>query len=139
MYTHALHTRRWPRTTGAAAALLYAKFHCSLGGVNRRQGGYGRGRSRLEVEECSKGRDTYFFFVVFFFFTVFFAFGAAAFAARFAFAMMITRIGLCEEMRRKGDPTRPPRRWVHVWLAGSKVAEICARRFRHLLTTQRSL
>ena len=60
------------------------------------------------------------------------AFGAEAFAARFAFAMMITRIGLCEEMKRKRDQTRPPRRWLHVWLAGSKVAEICARRFRHL-------
>ena len=61
--------------------------------------------------------------MVFFFFTVFFAFGAAAFAARFAFAMMITRIGLCKEIRRGAERREPQPRCYCLWLPDGKVAE----------------
>ena len=108
---------------GSNAALAQCQSDYAIGGVNRRQGGNGRSRSRREVEERSRERDAYFFFVVFFFFTVFFAFGAAAFAARFAFAMMITRIGLCKEIRVRTERREPQPRCYCLWLPAGKVAE----------------
>ena len=108
---------------GSNAALAQCQSDYAIGGVNRRQGGNGRSRSRREVEERSRERDAYFFFVVFFFFTVFFAFGAEAFAARFAFAIMITRIGLCKEIRMRAERREPQPRCYCLWLPAGKVAE----------------
>ena len=79
---------------------------------------------KAEAEEALEGRGTYFFFVDFFaFFTVFLAFGAEAFAARFAFAIVITRTGLCEEIHTRREARRPQGRWVYLWLTGGRAAE----------------
>ena len=58
------------------------------------------------------------------FFTVFFAFGAEAFAARFAFAMMTTRVGLCKEIPNHHLENRPRDYRRALWTDDGKEAAL---------------